>query len=50
VNKETVTLRVRKERALTLAADNCSMLYVAGDELPRRRGEAAHRSGLVERA
>jgi hypothetical protein len=36
----TVTVRVRPERTLTLAGDNGSTLYVAGDELQLPADEA----------
>jgi len=50
--KDTVTVRVRKERALTLAGDNGSTLYVAGDELELPADEAKQltEQGFVEPA
>jgi len=40
MSKETVTVRVRKERALTLAGENGSTLHIAGDELELPADEA----------
>jgi hypothetical protein len=50
--KDTVTVRVRKDRALTLASDNGSMLYVAGDELelPADQAKQLDEQGFVEPA
>jgi hypothetical protein len=48
--KDTVTVRVREERALTLADGNGSMLYVADDELelPDDEAKQLEQQGFVE--
>jgi hypothetical protein len=50
VSKETVTVRVRKDRALTLAGENGSTLHVAGDELelPADDAKTLRNQGFVE--